>query len=460
MRPHAGLGIVSFLKTLFITVYDGAISKNILRTDIFRLLKEQYRIVLFVPEKKYGYYVEQFQSTNVHIEVTPPPDRPLFEAKFQSLALDLYHTESVRIKIMHRYAVHGNVFKMLSKLLLWHVGRFQVVHRMLRAAYARVTDRSLELFFDKYQPHAVFVPNMMSNEDYRMIKSARRRGIITIGMPKSWDNLTTKTFFNTFPDWILMQNEPMEKTAMRLFRYPRKHIEIVGHPPFDIYAHHRPSISREEFCLMLGLDPSRKIILYGAAGHALAPYDEEVLDILIRAVASDPRLQNTQILVRPHPKYEFDESKITHAPYVVIDAPGHTVTERKATWEFLDTDIEHLMDSLMHMDVLVSTASTLNLEGAIFDKPLVSIAFDGQKTMPFALSTARYYRYEHLQPLVASGGMPVAYSADELITYVSEALEKPDKYTDGRKKIVSTVVWKADGQSGKRVADAIMRLMS
>lgn len=447
------------MKTIFITVYDGAISKNVLRTEILKQLRAKYHIVLFVPEKKKSYYTEHFATDSVHVEVTPPPDHAWFEAKFQSLALDLFHTESVRIKILHHYASRGNIARMLFKLLLWQIGRLKIVHRILRALYRRVPDSSFERHFDRYSPNLVFVPNMLSNEDYRMIKTASARGVPSIGMPKSWDNLTTKTFFNTFPDSVLVQSQVMKETAMDLFGYPQDNITVVGHPAFDVYAFQHNVRSREEFCQDLGLDPSRKIIVYAAGGSALAPHDEEVLSLLIEEINASPDLHGVQVLIRPHPKYEFDEKAIPRRDFVAIDNPGIRITQKKSSWEFLDNDIAHLMDTLMHMDLLISTASTLNLEGAIFDKPLLSVAFDGHVKVPYALSVARYYQYEHLKPLVDSGGMGVAYSKEDLFSQVRRYLLDPAQDRTGRGNIVEKLVWKADGQSGKRVAEAIIRVM-
>ena len=444
------------MKTLFITIYDGAISKNVLRTDIFALLRKEYRIILFVPASKREYYDATFGGEAVKVESVPPPKHPIFEAKFQALALDLFHTESVRIKIAYRYAIDGKKSRYLLKMILWHLGRFSFVHRILRRIYQTVPDRSFDRYFVQYTPSIVFVPNMMSNDDYRMLKSARRFGVKSIGMPKSWDNLTTKTFFNVFPDRIIVQNRVMREAAIRLFGFDASRISVAGHPAFDVYASSEVGMSREEFCADLGLDASRKIILYAAAGDALAPRDEEVLDELINAIETTPGLQGAQLLVRPHPKYVFDPSRIRTRPFVRIDHPGIKLTKKNASWEFEAADILHLRDSLRHMDVLISTASTLNLEGAIFDRPLISIGFDGRRQLSPELSTYRYYRYEHLQPLVESSGMPVAKSFAELKVMVEDALRDPSLLRAGRRRIVRDLVGDVDGGAGSRVASEII----
>ncbi len=444
------------MKTIFITIYDGAISKNVLRTDIFATLRDKFRIVLFVPKAKVAHYQEHFGSSTVLVEATPGPDRALFENRFHALALDSFPTHTVYLKIWHEYRKHGSIFKLGIKLLLWLLGKVSPLHRILRFIYSGIPDHSFDHYFQIYNPAAVFVPNMMSNEDYRMIKAARRRKIVSVGMPKSWDNFTSKTFFNIFPDVMVVQNEIMKEEAVRLFQYPEERITVVGFPQFDAYTSVVSSISREDFLSRAGLDPNKKTILYAAAGHQLAPYDEEVLSGLIRAVDRNSNLSHVQILVRPHPKYEFQESAIPSSPFVVIDRPGALVTEKRSSWEFDSADVEHLTNSLRYMDVLISTVSTLNIEGAMFNKPLISIGFDGNRKLPFELSTARYYEYDHMRPIVKTGGMSVAYSENDLTRFVENAVREPDLHTDERKRIVEQLVWKADGKAGKRVADYLI----
>lgn len=444
------------MKTLCITIFDGAISKNILRTDVFPMLAKQYRIVLFVPPGKVSYYRERFASSTVIVEPSPSPTRPLFEARFNALSLHVFHTETVKRKILNYYVRDRNMFSLLYKFVLWWLGQFHLVHRMLRVVYASVPDSSFRQYFDLYKPDAIFLPNMISNEDYRLIKEARRRNILTVGMPKSWDNLTTKTFFNILPDWVIVQNKLMYEEVQQYFEVPKEKISIVGYPQFDIYTKTNIFQTREEFCEKLGLDPRRKIIVYAAAGHELAPDDEDSLRLLIERIDARPQLRDSvQILVRPHPKYNFRAEEFREVPNLIIDMPGVLTGPKRGSWEFEDADIVHLMNTLRHADVLVNTFSTLNLEGAYFDTPLISIAFDGKNARDPRNSVSRYLGYNHIAPLVQSGGMWVARSPDELLRGIERYLGDPTSDQKGRKRIVAELLWRT-GESGKLVANYIL----
>ncbi len=446
-------------KTLFITIYDGAIAKNVLRTDIFTILKNRFNLVLFVSEEKCEYYKRLYASDTVCVEVIPKATSPRFERMFNVLALSMLHTHTVRAKINFSFANSGGRLKYWLRVLAWYAGQFRLVHVIMRWIYTCAPDRSFDLFFARYSPGAVFVPNMISEEDFRLIKSARRHGVVSIGMPKSWDNLTSKTFFNIFPDWMMVQNALMKEEVIGLFGYPREKVEVVGFPQFDIYSTKSVIHTRQDFCAGLGIDPRHKIVLYAAAGHQLAPHDEEVLTQLIAHIDQDASFPKVHILVRPHPKYAFDSSRVPRRPFVSIDRPGTKVSGSLISWEFNDADIVHLANSLAHADVLVSTVSTLNIEGAIFDVPLISIGFDGNAALPPELSCIRYYTYDHMRPLVDSGGMTVARSAGELIEYVQQYLTNPSLHGLGRKNIIQKLVGQI-GESGRRVAEHIIQKSS
>ena len=58
------------MKTLFITSFQPFISRNILNTDVLRLLKKEkdLQIVILVPQEKIDFFNEFFRSDSVIIE--------------------------------------------------------------------------------------------------------------------------------------------------------------------------------------------------------------------------------------------------------------------------------------------------------------------------------------------------------------------------------------------------------
>lgn len=444
-------------KTVWITISDGEVSKSILQSDVFARLKERARLVLLVNPTKVAHYTKLVGAEDVHIEAMPKPRSAFLEEAWADVFLYSLHTKSIRVKIEHSYRSGGSFIGRCVKIALWHLGRFRPYRSICRMLYAFAKDNAFDPLFETHKPDVVFAANLTSNDDARLLKSARDRGIPTIGMPKGWDNLTLKTFLPVFPDRLLVQTELMKKDAERL-DYPSDSIQVVGFPKFDIYADRAKVISRNVFMEKLGLDPARHLILYAGAGDQLAPHDEDILADLVQTIDTEVIPGKPQILVRPHPKYKYRDEVIPKHDFWVLDRPG-TRTAVNSDFEFNETDVLHLMHSLIHADVVIHTASTLGIEAAIFDKPAITLAYDGHSKVDSAISTSRYYRYDHLQRALATGGMRIAYSLDELLDHLKEYLEDPSRDRDERAVMARENAFKIDGKAGARVATAIVEML-
>lgn len=443
------------MKTIFITIRDGEVSKSIIQSDVLPLLKECMQVVLLAPQHKLEYFRETVGGERIKVEAMPPPPRPRLEEMFADLFLYSVHTASIPVKIEHSYHSGGSWLGRAIKYLLWALGALYPYRASMRLLYRLVPDRSFDELFTKYRPDLVFAANLTSMQDALLIKTARRHGVASVGMPKGWDNLTLKTFLPAFPDTLLVQNELMREDAAYL-DYPRERVTVVGFPKFDIYADRSVLSSREEFMQRLGLDPQKKLIVYAGAGDQLAPYDEEILADFLEAIESGALKGMPQVLVRPHPKYVYHAERIPPRPFWVLDRPGTVVGGKQSEFEFNRADVVHLMNTLWHMDLLVHTASTLGVEACIFDKPSITLAYDGHASLPAGLSTARYYDYVHLRRVEATGGMPVARNFNELVARANAYLADPSLDRAGRERIVKESAHHIDGKAGERIASALI----
>lgn len=446
-------------KTIFITVYDGAIARNHLRTDVLPLLNREARIVIFCPRRKVDYYKKTFASDSVFVEASPPATNPYFENIFWALSYHSIPTRTIKICTIHNFWSEGKKRKLYYgiKRFLNYVGHIRLWRRFLRKIYHVVPDHSFDPFFEKYQPDLVFAPNMVSHEDMRMLKGAKKRGIKTVGMMKSWDNLTTKAFVAVHPEKFLTQNEIIKNDLIQLVDYPAEQITVVGFPQFDRYRNRSQLLPRDEFLRSVGLDPTKKTILYAAAGDIIAPKDPEVIDALVRMVQSGVFGEDVQILLRPHPKYVCHEERFRGISFVKVDRPGmYLQPDHLGSWEFEQGDIEHFINSMAHADVIVNSASTTCMEAAIFDLPVVSIAFDGANSLPYPLSLRRFYDFECIQRLMASDGISVAYSVRDLERHMAAYLKNRSYNKDGREKIVQEHCGPMDGKAGERIARVVL----
>ncbi len=146
--------------------------------------------------------------------------------------------------------------------------------------------------------------NLRFSEETDYVKAARSLGVPTAMPVVSWDNLSTKSLIQIPPDRLFAWNEHHLKDAMVIHRIPRGKIEVAGSPFFDKWFDAERQIpSREAFCRQVGLDPSRRILLYLGSSRNIAANEVWFVEKLRRflGASKNEQLRSCQILIRPHP---------------------------------------------------------------------------------------------------------------------------------------------------------------
>ena len=184
------------MKTIFITIFDASIVKNILRTDVFKILKQpNIRIVLVVYKEKEEYYRKCFKDTNVIIEPFPESNFwKRLENRFFNLGFVGVHSNTVRMRIIEEWKKKRSVFRFILTKTIWFLGAYRLWREFLRGIHFLLPSYLFRELFEKYKPDIIFTPNMLSGEDMVILREAKKQGILTLGMIKSWDSLTATTF--------------------------------------------------------------------------------------------------------------------------------------------------------------------------------------------------------------------------------------------------------------------------
>ena len=95
------------------------------------------------------------------------------------------------------------------------------------------------------------------------------------------------------------------------------------------------------------------------------------------------------------------------------------------------------------------------MQAAIFGKPTVGIAFEVKK-QPLSKSPTQYYQTEHYAKAVATGGMRLAKSEEELVGAINAYLADPSLDRQARKRLVESQCWRMDGKAGERIAKIVL----
>lgn len=447
------------MKTIFITSLNPFVTRNILFTEVFSVLKSRpdIRLVIFCPDYKVDYFKKNFAAENVFIEGIKPQVISLQDVVFRYLGGSLIDNRTRYIHQRRELLHDKNYFKFWFSRLLSKLSRLVFIKKLVRVLdYLTISKKKFARFFDVYKPALVFGPDIYHDDDVHFMAEAKWRGIRTVGMVRSWDNITNKGFCRVKPDKLIVNNELIKAEAIEYCGIDPDNVFVAGMPQFDYYIK-APFSNREKFFTSLGFDPKKRLIMFSPHGNRFHDTDWHIMQILKEARMSGEIPENVQILVRFPPNDDVSLGDFVPDEYFHIDRPGKVFVEGVYRDKELDWDeMRHLADSLYYSELVITYNSSIIIDAAAFGKPAVGIAFDGWDKKPdIYRSIARFMEYDHTQHVIKTGGLQVVRKREELIEAVNAYLANPKLNQDGIRKILETQAWKYDGQAGARIANFI-----
>lgn len=443
--------------SVIVPIFDGAISKNIIDSGSLEPLREQgYRVLLWVHESKADYYRKRYGRQGYRVAEYGEPRIPAWANYLQNFATDCIPTRSLFLKHVKRMIQKKNYVLGCVRIVVWSLGHIPPIRWVIQhLELVWLPPLKVRSLIHVERPSLVFCPTMVWLAEVQLVRYAKRLGIRTVGMCKSWDNITSKLILPVKPDHLLVPSDRCAAEAVRYLSYPRSRISVVGLAQFDRYQDPKLQESRDTFCARVGLDPAKPYVLFCAAGLWMAPDEPKILLDLDRAIESG-QFGPLHVLVRMHPKYDCGAEQLKACRHIVLDRPGTYIGKDLQDWEYEDQDLTHLISSLKYAAVTISTASTMSIEAAYFDRPVINIAFDPVPTS-YYLSVARYYEREHCAPIVTSKGTQIATSQTELEKQIADYLAHPEQDHGGRERIILEQCVSREPIAARRIADALLK---
>ncbi|MDO8467186.1 MAG: CDP-glycerol glycerophosphotransferase family protein [bacterium] len=447
------IGHIKKMKTIFLTSFNPFIARNILATDVLRILKEcsDLKIVVFVPDYKIDWFKKNFSGLNVVFEGIMSQKISRTDVIFTYLASSLLDSKTLAIHKREELAKDHNYFKFAASWALRKIiGRAKTFRWLVRLLDSKFSFRlELKKYFDSYKPDLLFATDVYHNDDVHFLLEAQRRCVSTIGMIRSWDNITNKGIFRAKPDQLIVHNETIRDEAVQFNDFNSEKIFVSGIPQYDDFVKGQ-RMERAEFFAKLGLDPAKKLIMYSPFGGRFYKYDGEILEIL--------KELGEQVLVRMPPNDKTELIGFQPTKLFYIDQSGHKFQkDTLRDVELNQQDMRWLGDSLYHTDVLVACGASIAIDAALFNKPSVFIYFDGlEEDLPYMKSARRWLDFDHARKLRDLGGSVSAMSKKELLEFVGSFLRNPAKDQEKRRALAEKQCWKLDGRSGHRIAEFIL----
>ena len=196
----------------------------------------------------------------------------------------------------------------------------------------------------------------------------------------------------------------------------------------------------------LGLPSDYRYVLMGAYPERLGHHEPALCARLAQTLA---RQDKCALVIRCHPldiKWKERFYALHGPPNTIVIAPE------------LD-NLMRMANQIRHAELVLSSAGTILLDAIALDTPAVAIAME-DKTEPYYDRVARRYDMEHWAAVVATGGLPLARSPEELMSIIGETLADRQRDAEGRRRLRAEHLEPLDGRSAERLVDAIARTLS
>jgi hypothetical protein len=316
---------------------------------------------------------------------------------------------------------------------------------------------------EELRPSVLFSSHQRPLRMVPAVLAARQLGIPTAAFIFSWDNLTTKGRIATPFDHYLVWSELMRRELLQYYpEIPRERTHVVGTPQFDPYADPALIWPREAFFRRIGADPGRPLICYSGGDTENSAADPDHVRALLELVRAGRVRRQPQVMLRPCPVDDGTRFAAVRRdfPEMIYAPPAWTAS--RCGWTNVvpsAEDLQFLANLVRHCDVNVNFSSTMTLDFAIHDKPVVNVAFDASHPPRFRMPMWEYVcQFPHYQPVMDLGASRFAHSAEELAAQVNAYLDDPALDREGRQRFVALEVGTPVGQSGARIVDVLQEI--
>jgi CDP-glycerol glycerophosphotransferase (TagB/SpsB family) len=385
------------------------------------------------------------------------------------------NTEAMDSNIWEVWAENGWKFRLgiwiPSALAILVLRSSRAARKALVHAQTRFTPGLYTDLLEKHQPDLVIASTAGWRLDRYLLREAHARGIPTMAAIVGWDNSSSYTIPGAPMDYATCWSQ-LQKDELALGSdWNPERVHIGGIPSYDGYFRKTWQIPREDYFRLHGLDEKRKLISYACSFVHFAPNFPNV-EALARLVASDSLAEPSQLLIRLHPSHFQDKPEIfaeereqifaleAQYPHVHVVRP---VALGGSLGYYGGEDMDEKASMMAHSDVFVTVYSTMVVETAVHDTPIIAAVIDTpggwNKPGKFSLSLKEIGNWPTHQRFREAKAGRVAKDEAELRAALNAYLENPALDAAERRKFIEDEITYTDGTSGKRTAEFILKIL-
>ncbi len=379
-------------------------------------------------------------------------------------------TDSYIRQVMVEAGNRRRIFLPLALLAVLALRHSRAARRALRHAQLRFTPGLYTDLFERYQPDLVVAATPGWRLDRYLLREAAARGIRTAAVVVGWDNPSSYSLPGAPVDWITCWSQIQKEELVLGSDWPPERVHIGGIPSYDGYFRRTWEMPREDYFRLHGLDPQRKLIAYACSFVSFSPNYQNVA-ALARLVASDALVAPAQLLVRLHPNhfwnvklFQDEAEKIRRLarelPHVHVVEPVPLGGE---LGHYSGEDMPEKASMMAHADVFTTVYSTMVVETAIHDRPIVSVCLDvpGGWNVPrkYSLPLSKIGNWPTHLRFRRAGAGKVALNERELAAALNDYLQNPHADHENRQRFIRDEVTYTDGSAGRRTGEFLLSLL-
>ncbi|GAB4502862.1 MAG: hypothetical protein Fur0035_24200 [Anaerolineales bacterium] len=385
------------------------------------------------------------------------------------------NTEAMDSHIWEVWAENGWKFRLgvwlPAALAILILRSSRLARRWLIRAQMRFTPGLYTDLFEKYRPDLVAASTAAWRLDRYLLREARARGIPSLAAIVGWDNSSSYTIPGAPMDYATCWSQRQKDELVLGSDWPPERVHIGGIPSYDGYFRKTWQLPREEYFRLHGLDEKRKLISYACSFVHFAPNFPNV-EALARLTASDALAEPAQLLIRQHPSHFQDRPKIfaeererifaleQQYPHVHVVRP---VALGGSLGYYGGEDMDEKASMMAHSDVFVTVYSTMVVETAVHDTPIIAAVIDtpGGWRIPgkFSLSLKEIGNWPTHQRFRQAKAGRVAQDEAELRAALNAYLQNPALDSAGRRQFVTDEITFTDASAGRRSAEFILQIL-
>lgn len=385
------------------------------------------------------------------------------------------NTEAMDSHIWEVWAENGWKFRLgiwiPSALIILLLRNFSWARKLLVKIQNRFTSNIYADLFEKYKPDLVIASTPGWRMDRYLLRESAKRGIPNMTVIVGWDNSSSYNISGADVQYATCWSQLQKDELVYGSDWKPEDVNIGGIPSYDGYFRKQWLMPRDEYFKLHNLDPKRKLISYASSFVHFAPNFPNI-EALAKLVSSDSLTEPSQLLIRLHPSHFQDKPKIfaderaqvfeleKKYPHVHVVQP---VALGGSLGYYGGEDMDEKSSMMAYSDVLVTVYSTMLVETAVHDTPMIAAVIDTpngwNKPNKFSLSLKEIGDWPTHQRFRQAKAGRVATNLPELKEALNLYLKDKTLDSSERRKFIENEITFTDAKSGKRTAEFILNVL-